>query len=248
MIPIEFPGEPVPDEPLEDEVQPAATVARRTLALAACCCRGNIESGKGNADAESVRGRMIQWVTRFNLTEQLGPSEWAQISAPLGSLPPGVANGMTWEAEGLAVLLWALGLGEMPAHDDQVDPYAVAGAAHFLAEDVDEFIDGAILRPAEELLAFREVMYAIHCRVTGFLRGGGKKDFAGWLERDWLETLKIKPARLLAGGDLAFKGQAIGALGIDHLKRYEQGINEQHRASIWLIGEEANHWETVADT
>ena len=238
----------MPGESSEYQVQDPVSVARRALALSAYCCRGFIDGGKGDVDAESVRDRMIQWLSRFNLNEQLGSSEWDAIRAPLGSLTPALKNRMTWEVEGLAVLAWALGMGPLPEHDGQVDPFAVTDSVGFLTDDVDAIIVDAKLRSQDELQVYRELMYAIHCRVRDFLRNGKQKDFAGWTEVRWFELLRIDSTHLLADGDLRFKGQTISALEADQLKKYEWCICEQHRASIWLVGEEQNHWETTADT
>jgi hypothetical protein len=232
----------------EFQIQSPETVAKRALAMSAYCCRGYIDTGKGNADAESVQDRMIQWLTRFNLVEQLGSFEWDAIRSPLGSMSPQIASRITWEIEGLAVLTWAIERGSLPEHDSQSDPYAVTDSMHFLAEDADHIIVNARLRGTEELRAYRDLMYAIHCRLRDFLRNGGSKDFTNWIEPRWLEILGIGATRLIINGDLGFKGQPISVLENDQLKQYEWGIREQHRASIWLVGEDQNYWETNADT
>lgn len=216
--------------------------------MSACCCRGCIENGKGNFDAESVQDRMIQWVERFNLVEQLGTFEWDAIRSPLGSLPSVVANRMSWDAEGLAVLVWALGRGKLPEHDGQVDPYAVTDSVNFLGDDANDIIASASLLGAEELNAYRELMYAIHCRVRDFLRGGQRKDFTSWVEMRWFDALRLDSNRFIVDGDLGVDGKTIDIVELERLKTCEWGICEQHRASIWLVGEEQNHWETAADT
>lgn len=232
----------------EYRVQEAQLVARRALALSAYCCRGYIDKGKGNADAESLRERLIQWLARFDLMGQLGPAESEAVRAPLGSLRPGLATRITWEVEGLAVLAWALGRGACPEHDGEVDPYATTDSVGLLADDADTAIVTAKLRGNEELLAYRELMYAVHCRVRDFQRNGSRKDFACWIEPKWLDLLHIDTTRVIADDDLGFGGQPIGSLSADKVARYEWSIAEQHRASIWLVGEERNHWETTADT
>ena len=236
------------DEQAEYRMQDAESVAKRGLALSAYCCRGYIDRGSGDADAESLRDRMLQWLSRFGLIEQLSAFERDAMRAPLGSLTSSLESRITWEAEGLAVLAWALGRGELPEHDGEVDPYAVTDSMYFLADDADTVICEAKLRSAEEILAYRELMYGIHCRLRDFLRNGGTKDFASWIEMRWLQILKVDTARVITEGDLGFKGQPIGSVEADQLKRYEWAISEQHRASIWLAGEATHHWETTADT
>lgn len=235
-------------DPPEYRVQEPQVVARRALALSAYCCRGYIDQGKGNADAESLRERLIQWLCRFDLMGQLGPTELEAVRALLGSLRPGLASRITWDVEGLAVLAWALGRGARPEHDGEVDPYAITDSVSLLANDADTAIATAKLRSNEELEAYRELMYAVHCRVRDFRRNGGRKDFASWIEPKWLDLLGIDTKRIMSDGDLGFGGQPISSLNADKVARYEWSITEQHRASIWLVGEERNHWETTADT
>jgi len=230
------------------QIQRPEIVAKRALALAACCCRGFIDEGKGNPDAESVRERMIQWIEKFKLKEQLGPFEWDSIRSPLGGLESVVAKRMSWEAEGLAVLAWALQLGQLPMHDDQVDPYAVTDSVFFLGDEAGNVVANASLRESEQLLAYREMMYAIHCRIRYFFRNGEKKDFTSWIEPEWLTVLKVDSRRLVVDGDLGFEGKPMSAVEPGRLRTFEWGINAQHRASVWLIGEEEKHWETPADT
>src|SRR5207248_1231349 len=113
----------------------AATVARRALALCAFTCRGFIEKGPGNPDAENARDRLLSWVRQFGLTPSLGPLELETINAPLGGLSQFHRFDATWACEGVAVLAWALGRFELPKHDEQVDPYAVTDALFFLGDD-----------------------------------------------------------------------------------------------------------------
>ena len=232
--------------PTDYQPQSPDNVAKRALALAAYCCRGYIDHGNGNADAESLRNRMVRWVERFNLIEHLGTFEWEAISSPLGTLPSRLASQMSWEAEGLAVLVWALGRGPLPSHDGQVDPYAVTDSIHFLSDDAYDIISQASPLKTEELRAYRELMYAIHCRVRDFLRNGGSQDFESWLESPWLDMLHLDSSRIIVDRDLAVKGTPITMSAIDQVRTCEWSVNAQHRASIWLVGEEQKHWKHLS--
>jgi len=75
-----------------------------------------------------------------------------------------------------------------------------------------------------------------------------KKDFTTWKKQRWLPLLKVDPTDLIAEGDLGFEGKPIADVDLDRMRNHEAGIAEQHRASIWLIGEEPDHWNTPADT
>jgi hypothetical protein len=111
----------------------AATVAQRALALSALTCRGFIDKGAGDPEAESVRARVLKWVEHFNLKKNLSSYEWETLTAPFGSLEPQRQRSATWACEGLAVLALALGRFDLPRHDAQVDPYELTDALYFLA-------------------------------------------------------------------------------------------------------------------
>ncbi len=240
--------EQLPDEEPVFTPHNPTTVAGRALALSAVVCRSNLEKGAGNADAEDVRCRVIEWVQKLSLLQYFAPYELDAIQKPLGGLDASMKNRFTWEVEGLAVLAWALGRHELPKHDAQVDPYAVTDALEFLSPDALEVVASAALRDAAELKAYRELMYAIHCRVRDWIRNEQRKDFATWFEASWLDTLHIDLQQILADGDLSFRGKPVYEVEKSKLQGFEWGICEQHRASIWLVGEHPIHWETTADT
>lgn len=114
------------NDPTESLTPPTARqVAERALILSALTCRGFIEKGGNDPDAQSLQRRIIDWLQRLALYDRLEPLEAKIINAPLGTLLQSTANQMTWTAEGLAVLAWATGHGELPRHDAQVDPYTL---------------------------------------------------------------------------------------------------------------------------
>jgi hypothetical protein len=92
-------------------------------------------------------------------------------------------------------------------------------------------------------------MYAVHCRLRDFIRNKGPRDFTTWVEDKWLDLIKINRATLMVAGDLAVGGKAITDAAIDVVRRCEWVVCEQHRASIWLIGEEfPSYWDWGVDT
>jgi len=238
----------IPEAEPDDCPPDAATVASRALALCALTCRGFLEKGAGNADAEGVRDRIIEWVETLSLAGHLAAYELDAIRKPLGALTATKTSHLTWMAEGAAVLAWALGRGGLPRHDAQVDPYAVTDSLEFLSPDASEVVASADLRGGDEIRTYRELMYAIHCRVRDAFRNGHRKDFTTWIESRWLVALHIDAQQVIAGGDLSICGNPVCDVEKSSLPTFEAGIAEQHRASIWLVGESPTHWETTADT
>jgi hypothetical protein len=88
----------------------AVHVARRSLVLAAVVCRGSIESGAGQPEADAVYIRILDWLTKLSLWNEVEPSEKEILRTPLGLLEQKDVIRATWYVEGLAVLTWALNL------------------------------------------------------------------------------------------------------------------------------------------
>jgi len=226
----------------------AAKAARRSLVLSAIVCFGSINDFSGDPGADAVHERVIDWLTRLSLWDEVEPAEERILRAPFGALTAEEANRAVWRSEGLAVLAWALNWYDLPAHDQQIVPPAAAEAAHFLDDDAGEAIDAAKLRPLAELEAYRELMYAIHSRLRDFIRNSGRKDFTEWIAPEWLDHLKLDSARLIAGGDLAIDNTAISQTDEESVSLCETIASERHRAIIWLYDGRENYSLTQADT
>jgi len=236
------------DQSAADRPVNATRVARRALVLAAVVCRGSIERDAGQPGAESVRNRVLDWLTALNLWDEVEPWEEKVLRAGMGTLEAKEVIGSTWYAEGLAVLAWTLNRLDLPRHDEKVDPYAVADSLWFLSEDAAEVIRTATLRSEVELKACRELLYAIHCRLRDFARHKTQQSFTGWVEQAWIATLKLDAAQLIVRGDLALKGKPITEVKEDCLQESEWITRERHRAIIWLYEGYATYSQTPVDT
>ena len=225
-----------------------ARAVRRSFVLAALVCRGNIEVGAGQPEAEDVHNRLLTWLTELDLWQYVEPAEKTLLQAPLGKLKREEMIQATWQAEGLAVLAWAWKELEFPRHDQKVDPYAVAEAVWFLNEDAGENIHTASLRSAQRRNAARELLYAIHCRLRDYLRNGERTDFIGWVEQKWLDLLGLNSSDLIAGGDLAIDGRPIGEVGTERVQEVSWITHQRHQAIIWLVERYPSYSETPVDT
>lgn len=227
----------------------AEQVARRALILSAVVCRSSIDGGAGDPDAEALPPRIREWLKQGRLVDHLEPWESKLLESPLGELPQQQVFRATWAVEGLAVLGWALHRLEFPSHDELVDPFVTAEAVGLFNKDAEGIVSAAQLRSAEESSAARELMYAVHCRIRSCLRQRTMVDFRAWIEPAWVDALKLDPTRLIVAGDLGFGGQPISAIGTDALQKREWAVQEHHRASIWLVGEESpTYWGWGVDT
>ena len=220
----------------------------RSLILSAIVCRGSLESGAGNPEAEAVHQRLREWLTALDLWGAAEPAEAAMLQAPLGGLEASVTLQSGWYAEGLAVLGWALNLLDFPKHDEQVDSYAVADAFWVLDEAAAELLMTGRLRSQDDLDACREMLYAIHVRLRQYARNGAPDNFASWIETSWLDALGCTLGGLTAQDDLAIDGKPLNQVTEERLQETLSITSERHRAIIWLMGEQPNYAEITVDT
>lgn len=226
----------------------AAQAARRSLVLSAVICRGSLENGVADPDAEALHQRVLNWLTALNLWDEAEPSEAAMLRAPLGALEASTVLQAGWYAEGLAVLAWALNLTSFPKHDEQSDIYAVADAVSFLDKKAAEVIATAKLRGPSELNAYRELLYAIHARLRQYARNRVPNDFIQWMEKAWLDALGLIPADLTAQNDLAMDGKPISQTAEERLREVTSITHERHQAIIWLMAGQPNYLKITVDT
>jgi len=226
----------------------ANRVARRSLVLAAVVCRGSIDDHSDQSEAEALRTRVLEWLTKLALWDEVEPSEEKILHTPIGQLEQKDVNRAIWYVEGLAVLAWALHKYEFPRHDQLVIPHEVAEAVYFLCEDAEELIRTARLRSRIKLNACWELLYAIHTRLRYFLRNGRSKDFTTWVEKIWIDALGIEASHLIVDNDLAIDNKPISEVDYDRVRECDSITYERHRAIIWLVEHYPSYSQTPVDT
>ena len=227
--------------------QSARRVARRSLVLSAVVCRGSIEHG-GDPDAEALYERILGWLTKLNLWDEVEPSEATMLRVPLGLLEERDVIQATWCVEGVAVLAWAIKRLDFPKYGEQVDSYVVTDSLWFLDESAEDVIVGAELRAPVEIEACHELLYAIHARLRDYVRHENKKDFSPWIEKAWLDALNLDAAELITDNDLAIDGKAISTASKERLEEAMSITSERHRAIIWLVEGYPKYSLTPVDT
>jgi hypothetical protein len=165
----------------------------------------------------------------------------ALAQLPQGAEDPAVIDAV-WQAEGLGVLLWALGRLGMPPYD--------------LAFDHDRLLavtlDGASLRPAEEIDHERQTARLWHWRArTSSLQAEGNLPLPErWQSFDQLigatamrgheQGLLPRPLR----GDFPAFGTVYRDLTFEQRSEAESIAWERHRALNWLCGV-GRSWDDV---
>ena len=226
----------------------AAKVARRSLVLAAVVCRGSIDLHPDQFEAESLRHRILEWLTKLDLWDEVEPSEEKLLRTPIGKLEQKDVIRATWYVEGLAILSWAMHRREFPRHDQRVVPYEVADSVSFLSEDAEELLRAARLRSRTKLNASRELLYDIHARLRDFLRNGEQKDFTHWVEKSWIDAIGLDSPHLIVDKDLAIDGKALSEVVYERVRECENITCERHRAIIWLVERYPSYSQTPVDT
>lgn len=143
-----------PDDEVEAVgAQPEAdVVASRALMVGVMLERARLEA---TGDVAPL-ARLRHLVEQHGLLGNLGPEGLALFEAEAGAWSPDDREAVRWTAEELHLLLWALGLVMSPRLDARADAEALLAKLP-LGGDVAAFLDGASLRPLEQLEIQREL-------------------------------------------------------------------------------------------
>ena len=224
----------------------AARVLRRAWALAAVAERGFLEAG-ARPDAEGALRRMRAWSDVSDLRTELEPEERALLAAPLGSLHRQQVADATWRSEAVAVLAWALGKADLPAHDEQAEMEPLAAALGFTPLVPDAAVPTPALRAADELARAERRLLAIHWRVRELQVSPGPVDFVRFSQEAWFGAFDLFGIAV-AERDLAVGGEPISRAD-EALVRITSSIAaERHHAIAWLCGDDPLYSAVVTST
>jgi hypothetical protein len=246
------------DEDDEDEIDPptAERVARRALALAALTARAVLEQDARAPDAAERHRELLEWVREMGIEDELeGPSPWRSkphersiFESPLGGMDPQAHVDSMWRSEGLAVLAWALGLYELPPHDEPADVDELWNALGLLdGEEARALLASPVLRPREEIGALRARLFALHWRLRDYTLRPQRMDFAEFARTSWFGPLDITGVAL-AEGDLSVRGTPIDQADPAFLGALHSAAQERHVAANWLYEGPERYSETDAST
>ncbi len=236
-------GGPVPPPALEP---PAADrVLRRALALAATSLRGQLEYEA--AHRESYLKHLREAVLRHGLGRELEEEERSIIALPVGAPTPQQTTSASWRAEGLAVLSWALGIVELPAHDRIAERDHLVMMGWLLAEVLPPDAAAPKLRAASELEAMRKHLLGVHWRLRDFGIRPRAMDFAAFSRKCWFGSFDLMGVRLI-DGDLAIGDAPIHRAAPEALSRANSIAVERHHAINWLCGEASLYADVETST
>jgi hypothetical protein len=233
------------------DVPSPSRIAARALCLLAGSMRALLESDAGKPDqpkAEGVRRELVAWVRNVpEVREELEPHELELLETPLGSAERQAIIDAVWRAEGAQVLLWALGARDLPPHDGQEHPFALAKACHILAPTRPALLSAA-RRSAAEIDALRLQLMAIHWRlVEARTNPGSTVDFRSLSTREFLKGVDLSRVPTMAG-DLAVRGAPITKATFPDVGIAGSIALERHHAANWLIGVHPAYSRVVTPT
>jgi hypothetical protein len=230
-----------PDDDIPLTPPSTERIARRAVCLAGVCFRSFLESWEAEERRESHLA-LLKWLSQAGLDEEFEPNEAEAVHTPPSMLPEQTAVNGSWRAEGLGVLLHALGRFDVPSHDEMVDPKQVCQRAGLwkTRAQLDAMIRSASLRTPDiaDELAARTI--AVHWRLRQFRHIEPKQiDFAAVAASvDWA---KFDLANVeLIDGDLGIKGAPIVRAAPDEVQLCTSIAQERHQAANWLCG-----WDPV---
>lgn len=219
-----FGTEPLGDGPALERV------VLRMKVLSVVCWRGYQEflSAREEQTFEVDEQGLLsipKWI--FNEQAELEPWEIQCLNTPLGAMPQSMVTQATWQCEGIAVLLWAVGLRERPSYDSPVFPMRIL-------ETVEQSDYSKVRLPdPDELRDFAENLYSWWRRLRWFAAEQEHVDFVNFAGHTGLQIEQLP----LAKNDLA-----IGKLPIAEDRDIVFGddfpavATQRLRAAKWLSG------------
>jgi hypothetical protein len=222
-------------------------VAARALVLAAMSCRGLIEKDAGDPSAEELRKQILPWLDTIGAVAELEPAEAALLSTPLGGLDNKQTINMSWQAEGMVVLAWALSYAELPAVHVECDPSDIANGMGFLDERRETPLHSPQLRESAEIEAWADTYLTLHWRLREFSLRSVTIDFVDYVSKCQWASLRLDHLEV-RDRELAIDGTRLDNLESKVFRRILGVTQERHTAFNWLLGFEAIYSEVTADT
>jgi len=215
----------------------AERVMRRAFVLAAVANRGLIEHEQRDFEnPDEVREWMLHWVRALCIEDELEPDEWKVLQRPVGTLDSQSAINSVWRLEGLGVILWALGLYELPAYDELVTPSDLFKAVQLGDEAGSrELLAQARLRAQEKLDGYATHALMVHWRLRDFSVRPKAMDFVAFSKNSWIGAFDLAPFQILQN-DLALSGNAIADADPETVQTCQSSALERHLAINWIHG------------
>lgn len=210
-------------------------VYRHALLLAYLAFRGMVDHEQ-NPRAAKMAGH-IPTILQEDWTEglTLDAAEQRFVNTPFGSLTPAQRSEASWLIERMAVLAWAIGLGDLPPFYRKIDGAKVSGGLGMFRTGVSERIDASILRDADEVLMGGRTYAMLYWRLSEHAEGTGPIDLYQKVKDPESEHLTVNGLEL-HDRDLAIDGVPIQLVPEVQLGLAGAIVFQRYKGFRWLLG------------
>jgi hypothetical protein len=222
-------------------------IALRALALCGVTCRALLEMDPPD-DAPERFAELPEWLLEAGAWGELEESERALVETPLGALSSRDRLDAGWRAEGLAVLVWYLGLASLPPHDVETNPFDLWDACDFLGPTPPRIFTSAKPRGAAELGRLNRQLIGVHWRLRDHARTREARDFLAMTKSKWFFGAMDIEGLAFVDNDLGAAGHALAKAPPEQVQRMTNIVSERHRATQWLSGQAALYSAVTTET
>ncbi len=236
VAPIESPAHAF-EEAFEPTFEPpnARRVAERMYAMLAVAYRGVLDVNRTRPNRDAYLARLGDWFWSLEIGHELEDHERHILDQPLGGIDEDDAYEISQQLEAVSVLAWALGLIELPAHDQFVHAKRLGDVLGLFREDTRFVIDSADLRNELDLRAQGDRIMAAHWRLREYELNPNPVDFASMCRDSWFGPIDLSDLPT-ADKDLALAGLPITQADRNLRERVLIATEHRHRAINWICG------------
>jgi hypothetical protein len=241
----------VDDDEIEISLRDSADVARRAIVLASLLRRLALEDVDAS-DANDVIGEAFdlrEWLRDEKLATALTAGEVAIVDRPPGALAAFERINASWQAEGLATLIWSLGLGPLPGVAAPADLETALTSIPSPWDETNPWVESARLLPEAHIAHERERAELWHWRanVEVLRRQTSPADrhvYNDAIRDVAAEALTAGLLDTLRDNDFAVGKTPFRSLAPSELDHILAATTERLRALNWISGFGAS-WDSV---
>lgn len=233
------------------------TTGYRALCIGTMLLRGRIEhdyqTGDGQPAIYFYRDHIAairDWVEEEGIDAYFSENESDLFTRQVGGWHYQDIINMSWRAEALGVVLWAIQvMDELPSFDSEFEPAQLLAPLRLLAPTGD-FFKLVRLRPSSTLQAARDMAELWHWRArTAIIQERGLTPPDGWT---FPEIIRLAAEHAYENGSLPYPigedfpafGKPFAELTPDELSRITSIALERHYSLNWLCGR-GDNWDCV---
>jgi len=243
-------------------IQSPRTVANRAMCLGTLLKRYGIEQGMQSVDDlpdeiregwqrehEGIHQSLKRWCAEEKLTDKFSDDERLLIDANLGDWQQLDRAMIKWRSESLGMMLWALGVVEVPYYDTQFHIEALLEPLDLMNPTIDfmwraELLDGKFIHKARDLAE----IWHWRAQISEMQKRGDDPPegttFEDEIKRVANETYVAGNLPELIDDDFPVRGKAYADLEDDEFEKISAIAKERHYALNWLC-KRSDDWDDV---